>query len=170
VANLEATRREILELLETLLDLIWQHRTPNPNPRSPLEATATAVVPPEANSLTAELRALVRALLAAYGASLSFSDKALLRCLILLDTLISRGEEKGLGAGKTSWRRSDGILSQAGSAPPVNLRTNILAHAPLLRFSRRTPNPSEFYSPVIWKMETGLVMLIGLSHNPRVHA
>ena len=69
----ESTRREIFELLETLLDLIQQSN--------------------HAGGLSTELHAdlltLAQELLPVYTATLSGSDKALLRSLLLLNKLLS---------------------------------------------------------------------------------
>ena len=69
----------MLELLETLLDLAHQH------------SDATANSPESLGSL----RALLGSLLPCYGASLSRADKAVHRCLLLLDRIIVRMEHQG---------------------------------------------------------------------------
>lgn len=70
-------RQEVLELLETLLDLMSQKRT------------GAAEM-----QLCEELQELGQTLLSAYGASLSFSDKATLRCLLLIDKLLARRQSQ----------------------------------------------------------------------------
>ena len=71
-AKAEAIQREIFELLEVLLDLMLQYRAAEP----------------VGKELGMELLELGRHLLSVYGATLSLADKALLRCLLLVQKLL----------------------------------------------------------------------------------
>ena len=85
----------MLELLETLLDLMQQHR-----PREALDSEQVL-----------QLRVLAHAAMGVYTATLSPSDKALLRCLLLIDKLLTQGQE---AAGKP-YKGSQGFLEQTRS-------------------------------------------------------
>jgi len=152
----EATRHEILELLETLLDLIRQHGTPTPSNGHPPTTTATPTPTPQnghpseasspaaastesAETLEGELRELARRLLPAYGGTMLLGDRALLRCLILMDGITRGGGTGGSGAGGVRWSQPDGLLSQAGLAAPILV-------TPFITHRRINPTPVDPHS------------------------